>query len=333
MSSLVKEVELAGIMTRFEGENDDPSFKRLHEVAKQHHSLASFVDRNIPAGATFLDIGANIGLTAILLARRAERIIAYEASPVNARHLRANLTLNNITNVDVVERAVSASAGELHFHVDTFGPGSHVVSLGHLAGDRTSHISVPAVSLDSQDLPLIAFMKIDVEGHEPEVLAGAAALLARDRPMIYTEINLWCLCAFGNHSPGAYVRSLWNAFEVWEVGESGSLAPITDSYQFLHDLIVKRHGITDVVMRPRENYQKLTLPELTWPPQAVVAAAASGSKESRRIWTAQAQLDAVVATATMNVATCAMWCQERALSLEQLNDWRVRALSGLDRRD
>ncbi len=50
-------------------------------------------------------------------------------------------------------------------------------------------LTVPTVTLDSQDLGSVGFVKIDVEGHEPEVLAGAAGTLVHDRPIVLLEIE------------------------------------------------------------------------------------------------------------------------------------------------
>jgi FkbM family methyltransferase len=233
--------------------------------------LAAFVDRHVPLHATALDIGANIGLSVILLARKVAQVIAYEPSPTNLKHLRNNLALNGVTNVKVIGAAVSAEPGELRFHLARMGAGLHVVALGHVDKGHISTVAVPAIRLDDEALPPISFMKIDVEGHEPDVLAGARALLARDRPWIFSEINVWCLCAFAGHSPGAYVRTLWDAFEVWEAGPDGTLTSLPDAYSFLYNTIIFRQGLADIVLRPREGHPMPTLPELSWPLPAVLA--------------------------------------------------------------
>jgi FkbM family methyltransferase len=151
--------------------------------------------------ATVLDIGANIGLSAITLARLAKKVIAFEPSPPNAMFLRKNLNHNGISNVELVDAAASNQADILQFHVAQFGAGSHVVSGGDLSRGAPT-INVPAKCLDEIELPPISFIKIDVEGHEPEVFAGARRLLARDRPLIFMEINIWCLTAYADHNLG-----------------------------------------------------------------------------------------------------------------------------------
>lgn len=264
-----KAVMLGGVLTTIEGAADDPYFQSVEPRAAALDGLAALVTRHVARNSIAIDVGANIGLSTILLARLAERVIAFEPSPPNAAFLHRNLVLNGIGNVEVIEAAASSEAGTLRFHVAQFGAGSHVVASGHIAGTSISAVSVPAVTLDQADLPPIGFIKIDAEGHEPDVLAGARRLLARDRPLIYTEVNIWCLSAFAGHSPGAVVRKLWDAFEVGNPEPDGSITPLPDSYGFLHDIIANSRGIADIVLRPREGSRMPSLPELTWPEPAV----------------------------------------------------------------
>lgn len=266
----MKTITLAGVETKICGNWEDPYFQEVEGAALGLEPLADVANR-IPPDAVALDVGANIGLGTILLARRVARVIAYEPSPANVGFLRLNLAANGITNVTVEPTAVSDKAGTLRFHEAQFGAGSHVISQEHLANGRVPAIDVPAISLDSQDLPAIAFMKIDAEGHEPEVLAGARCLLARERPLICMEINVWCLCAFAGHSPGTLVKTLWDRFEV----ENAAGAPLPDPYAFLHETIT-RGGVADLLLRPKSGVQMPTLPDLTWPASAQRSASEQG---------------------------------------------------------
>lgn len=266
-----KTVKLGGVPTVLEGAADDPYFQAVEGQAAALDGLAALVARQIPRSSTVIDVGANIGLSTILLARIAERVIAFEPSPPNVAFLRRNLERNGITNVEVHAAAVSDTPGTLRLHVTQFGAGSHVVAVGHVSGGAVPTVDVPAVTLDGTDLPPVAFIKIDAEGHDPDVLAGAGRLLARDRPLVYTEVNIWCLSAFAGHSPGALVRKLWQAFEVGKPEQDGRISPLPDAYGFLHDTIVHAQGIADIVLRPREGVPMPSLAELTWPEPALAA--------------------------------------------------------------
>ena len=270
-SATAKTVMLGGVQTVFEGAADDPYFQTLEQQAAHLDGFAAFLVRQVPLDATALDVGANIGLSTILLARVAKRVIAYEPSPPNVQFLRRNLELNGISNVEVRAAAVSSAGGTVRFHVMAFGAGSHVVAAGHVAGDSMTAAEAPAVALDDEALPPVGFIKIDAEGHEPDALAGARRLLARDRPLIYTEINLWCLSAFAGHSLGALVKALFRSYEVARPEADGELTPLPEAYQFLHDAIVLHRGVVDIALRPREGEAMPDLPAMTWPAPALAA--------------------------------------------------------------
>jgi FkbM family methyltransferase len=266
-----KLVRLGGVETVLEGAADDPYFQGVEQHALGLDGLAALVAAQVPQASTVVDVGANIGLSTILLARSVQRVIAFEPSPANLEYLRRNLASNGITNVEVVAAAVSDRPSTLRFHVAQFGAGSHVVAAGHVLSDGIATIEVPAVTLDGALTVPVSFIKIDAEGHEPDVLAGARAVLDRDKPMIYTEINVWCLSAFAGHSPGAFVRTLFRAFDVGTPQPDGTVVPLPDGYGFLHDLIVHNKGMADIVLRPRPNVAMPSLPELAWPEPAVAA--------------------------------------------------------------
>ena len=269
--SSAKTVMLGGVPTVLEGAADDPYFQAVVGQAAALDGLAALIQRQVPRDSTVIDVGANIGLSTILLARMTGRVIAFEPSPPNVEFLRRNLERNGITNVDVRAVAASSEPGVLRFHIAQFGAGSHVVAPGHVSSDTVPTVDVPAVTLDEADLPAVAFIKIDAEGHEPDVLAGARQLLARDLPLIYTEMNIWCLSAFAGHSPGALVRTLWSAFVVGKPEADGRIFTLPDSYGFLHDTVVHTQGIADIVLRPRLGVPMPSLPELTWPEPALAA--------------------------------------------------------------
>lgn len=266
-----RSVMLGGVPTLLEGDPGDPYFQAVEHHAMGFDDLTALVGKHVSRAAAAIDVGANIGLSTILLARLTERVIAFEPSPPNVEFLRRNLTLNDIANVEVVAAAVSSEPGSLRLHVAKFGAGSHVVTSGHVIGDVISTVDVPAVTLDQTAFPPIAFIKIDAEGHEPDVLAGARLLLARDLPLIYAELNIWCLSAFAGHSPGALVRKLWEAFDVGTADSDGQISALSDSYGFLHDVIAHHGGVANLVLRPRRDVRMPTLPELSWPEAAVAA--------------------------------------------------------------
>jgi len=74
--------------------------------------------KDIPRGSLCLDIGAHIGLTAIVIAvfRPDCRVVAFEPQPLAQKRPRENLAANAITNVEVIEAAVADFSGSLSFN-------------------------------------------------------------------------------------------------------------------------------------------------------------------------------------------------------------------------
>ena len=132
--------------------------------------------------ATALDIGANIGNHACYFAAHFDRVVAFEPNPPVAAVLRANVMDRK---VEVVETGLSDRPGKLNFSVNQTNLGASRVTA------NPSGTMIKVDTLDRLAGPLgldnVRFIKIDVERHEPQVLAGAAALLASQRPVIAME--------------------------------------------------------------------------------------------------------------------------------------------------
>lgn len=128
-------------------------------------------------GDVFHDVGANIGtFTLIACAAGASRVHAYEPA-AQARHwLGRNLGLNGFRGtVEVHALALSNAPGSVRF-TEGLDITNHITRAS--AGGGVAQVTVQAARLDERaagDEPF--FIKIDVEGHETEVLEGCGALL------------------------------------------------------------------------------------------------------------------------------------------------------------
>ncbi len=121
-----------------------------------------------------LDIGANIGLHSIILARCGFEVRAFEPDPTHFELLRRNLELNAVVTVEPVNAAVSNTAGEAEF-VRVLGntTGSHIS--GSKADPYGDLQRFPVPLVDIRELMGWAdFMKIDAEGHEREILLATS---------------------------------------------------------------------------------------------------------------------------------------------------------------
>ncbi|TAN06649.1 MAG: FkbM family methyltransferase [Rhodanobacteraceae bacterium] len=144
-----------------------------------------------PAASAFLDIGANIGVYTVSVGARFARVLAFEPHPVIGRVLALNVEINNVSNVDQLHYGLSdkdATAQLWEGDADNFGASSIERGVG---GGR--HYAIPLRSAstavrEATDLP-VALVKMDVEGHEPKVIAGLAGLLAEQHPVVAFEAN------------------------------------------------------------------------------------------------------------------------------------------------
>ena len=121
------------------------------------------------------DIGANLGLHSILMSRCGWQVSAYEPDPIHARLLRRNLKLNDITNVELFEAAVSDKPGVLEF-VRVLGN----TTSSHLSGAKLNphgelkRFPVSVLSIDNIMLSN-DFVKMDAEGQEKMIILATNA--------------------------------------------------------------------------------------------------------------------------------------------------------------
>ncbi len=139
---------------------------------------------NAPSRGIFVDVGANIGWHAIHAARcfSVETVIAFEPDAFNAWLLDRNLRLNGIENVVISNCAVGMHQGIARLYTyKRSNLGRHSLLTDYGYGSR----AVPITDLDRALAALglsnnsVLILKIDVEGYEPAVIAGAQQTLAR----------------------------------------------------------------------------------------------------------------------------------------------------------
>lgn len=145
-------------------------------------------------GQTVVDAGANIGAFTVLFARIVGvEGLAHAFEPYRRLYhmLCANLALNRLTNVQAHHGAAGRAAGVMTAPPVDFGePGNFGgVSLTPMGGSEGAGETVPVSALDTLGLERCDLIKIDVEGMEGEVLAGAQATIERFQPLLYVENN------------------------------------------------------------------------------------------------------------------------------------------------
>jgi len=120
-----------------------------------------------------VDIGANVGVTALVLAQiPGARVTCYEPDPENCALLRENIERNGLRNVSICEAAVAGRSGKLQFQLHAESTGGSLTSGGAALSAHT--LTVDAVTLDrvleESTTGEIDLLKCDCEGGEYELL-------------------------------------------------------------------------------------------------------------------------------------------------------------------
>ena len=144
----------------------------------------------------FVDVGANIGNHSIFFAGEMEReVYAFELDDRNFRLLRSNIKLNRLEfRVRAFSLGISDTEGVLRFERNARNSGATRVTPekgpfdGEASGVRLDDF-FSEIEASGEFKQSIALIKIDVEGHEMQVLRGGSAVIARHKPIVVVEIH------------------------------------------------------------------------------------------------------------------------------------------------
>lgn len=154
--------------------DSEHNFKYLlkNQMVTDGLPLAKYLEKQ--SGLIAVDIGANRGYITVVLARRFEKVYAFEPNRLNRQVLEETLLINSVKNVDTIEAALSSSNVPAMMRVST-SHGHHTLETSHL----TKAIDIEKVETyrfdefaGVRDIESIDLVKIDVEGHELSVLNG-----------------------------------------------------------------------------------------------------------------------------------------------------------------
>jgi FkbM family methyltransferase len=163
----------------------------MHRHALSHDEWSEVEEDLLPfvidPARAAVDVGAHVGSYTARLAQIVPRVFAFEPDPEMAGLLRRAAPGNVVVSTD----AVSDTAGWKTFRVPVQA-GLVSVTLGSLENNDSSSTierQVRTTTLDQLADEDIGFIKVDVEGHEAQVLAGGREVLRRRRPVFLLEAN------------------------------------------------------------------------------------------------------------------------------------------------
>lgn len=160
---------------------------------------AAFLTHLIQVNSTVLDIGANYGHYAIDMSRICKKghVFAFEPVPFTYKVLEKIVSHFGCTNITLNHAAVSDKLGTIEMTVpllDFGAPNTGVAYVGGQTEAAGKSVKVKTIAIDDLLLPTkVDFIKIDIEGHEPQAFKGMKSLLLKDRPVILIEFSHPCL--------------------------------------------------------------------------------------------------------------------------------------------
>jgi FkbM family methyltransferase len=166
------------------------AFRSAYTGYKRFIEAGSFAPLRslVRPGTSVVDVGANLGFFTLEFARWVSdggKVIAIEPEAVNYGRLRRAVIRAGVSRVvETVPAAAAEKSGHVGLIVNRRHPGDHRIGDGG--------VSVPAVAIDdllaARGWPPVSLMKIDVQGAESRVLAGANQTLAAFRPALFVEV-------------------------------------------------------------------------------------------------------------------------------------------------
>uniref|UniRef100_E1T8I1 Methyltransferase FkbM family n=1 Tax=Burkholderia sp. (strain CCGE1003) TaxID=640512 RepID=E1T8I1_BURSG len=176
--------------TMVSSSNDLSILRKYAETGRWAPELADKLTKFFgDSGGTYLDIGANIGMTTIPIAQHNERVkcYAFEPEPVNYRNLLRNITENcQSGNIETFQLALHEREEVLPFEIADGNLGDHRLHIETRLPAKQNEtgrqiIEVRCMRLDDVPMQLTGpvFVKIDTQGAEPYVIAGGRNTLAR----------------------------------------------------------------------------------------------------------------------------------------------------------
>lgn len=132
------------------------------------------------------DIGANIGFFTLDAAGKAKKGQVYAFEPIETlcERIKKSCSTNKLDNVTIVPYAAGSKTGALTFHLDA----TQLLTGGSSELSTGKKLLVQQTSIDeyvqTNEIPHVDFIKMDIEGMEPEALRGARQTLKKHKPRL-----------------------------------------------------------------------------------------------------------------------------------------------------
>ncbi len=190
------------------------------------------IAREVKPGMVAVDVGANLGVHTLALARAvgpAGCVHALEPEPANFRLLARAVTEAGAKQVTLHRVAAAAQAGEMDLHLSAVNRGDHRL---HPDAAARARLRVPVVVLDEllAGEPHVDFVKIDVQGAEVAVVRGLERTLSRNRAVgVLCELSPELLRQAGTDAEVLFALLRARGLRPHRVGRDGTCAPVDEA--------------------------------------------------------------------------------------------------------
>jgi FkbM family methyltransferase len=233
---------------------NDPSLERLARLVR-----AAFPDGG--AGRVLADVGANIGVTSLVIGAAAPYhadLLCFEPDERSLPLLRHNLVTNDLASARVMDCALAERDGVARLRCGARNAATSALAEAHsrtqTAGATFKQVPVRRLDTVLAELGIerLDFLKLDVEGGETPVILGASETIARHRPIIFTEFNTWTQMTAGARNPMEVLEEWHAAFRhMVAFGPGGRPLPIRDHdglLWVLHTVLTERNCVDDLIL-------------------------------------------------------------------------------------
>jgi len=160
--------------------------KNFYENNKQAEIMKKFVKK----GDVVMDIGANIGIYSLLLAKivgNKGKVYSFEPDPKNFKILKKNIGINKYKNIIPIKKAISNKTGKTKLFIAEFNKGDHRI---YPSDEKRKFIEIETISLNDyskNNKDKIKFIKMDIQGAEVLAFEGGNSFFKKQKPVILQE--------------------------------------------------------------------------------------------------------------------------------------------------
>lgn len=205
----------------------------------------------VKPGMNVIDIGANIGVYAILASKQVGskgKVFAFEPVPENFAMLNHNLNINNVNNVETINNAVGAIPGTVRMAIVQDSLATHYIGK---SGSSDNGVEVKVVTLDDfikKNKIEVNLIKMDIEGYEGFAFEGAKKTLKTKDLILITEFSAEFIKRSGK-DPSLVAKEIFNYFKYcYNIDEKKEqITPILSFHEMLdernHDFIFSNNEL------------------------------------------------------------------------------------------